>query len=172
MSDDINISWKIYFLTSVLVKLPFCYNSAPAFRLRALSQDPVARLTGYFLMPRHSLESVHHPISPFTFLKQSFSHLRPSWNISCHLISQVALSPVLLGPTTSHSIVGKAVLLCPVLISYHLTILSPFCYALKLEASWSSEIFVKFYHITRCNILGGAFPHSHENFMSYAMGDI
>jgi hypothetical protein len=61
---------------------------------------------------------------------------------------------------------------CFSVLSLYLTILSSFCYALKLEAVWSSETFVKFYHITRCNILGGAFPHSHENFMFHALEDI
>jgi len=107
-----------------LFNYPSVTYSAPAFGLRTLSQGPVTRITGYFLMPQHPFEPVHHPISPFTFLKQSFSHLRPSWNFSCHLISQAALSSALLDPTTSHSIVGKALLLCPVLTSYHL-IISP-----------------------------------------------
>jgi len=168
MSDDTNISWKFIFSHLFLLNYSSVMYSAPAFGLHDLSQDPVARLTGCFLTPRHPFEPVHHPISPFTFLKHFITSVL--LEILCVTLFPKlrCLQYFLIPPPPIRWLVRS----CFSVFSLYLTILSSFCYTLKLEAAWSSEMFVKFYHIRRCNILGGAFPHSHENFMFYAMDDI
>jgi len=172
MSDGRNISWIIYFLASVLLKLSLCYIQCTCLRPTCPFARPSSTAHWVFLdastslwtNPSYSI-TLHIP-QPIIFLSPSFLK---------HFVSPYFPSCLVSSTSRAHHFPfdcrqGRA--LCPVLISYHLAVLLSFYYALKMEAAWSSEMFVKFQYIICCNILGGSFPHSHENFMSHALGDI
>jgi hypothetical protein len=168
MSDDINVSWIIYILTTVLVKISLYYIQCICLRPSCAFPRPSSTAHWVFLEAWTSLWT--SPPSYITLhVPQTTIFSHPSF--LKHFLSPYFPIYVVLNTSWSHHLQfdcrkGR------VLISYHLTILASFCYTLKLEPAWSSDMFVKFYHITRCNILGGAFSHSRENFVSYALGDI
>lgn len=125
MSDDINISWIIYFLTSVLVKLFVCYIQCTCLRptcpfARSSSTAHMVFLdasTSLWSNPPSSI-TLHIPqtiiFSPPSFLKHFVSPYFPS----C-LVSSTSWSHHPLFDCRQ----GRAPLFCPhILPSYHLII--------------------------------------------------